>query len=144
MDEDQSLAFGGEARALTPEEEAFLARLSPKRAPILDVWLWRDTDSTPWLLVSLDYFENDVYKNSLRLDFDGTMIAGGWSPKCLNGDVDVRAEVAGVDLTPPDGIRMSSRSPEDLADAARAWFDDHLRRWCARTGRPGQAAHGSG
>lgn len=121
--------FGGESRNLTSAEDAFLKRLLVHRPPYLDVWLHTDADGHPWMLISLDFTEARAVRDTLRLDFDGTSIAGGWSPYFLNGDEGVRAEAASIALAPPDGIQLSDRAPAELVDAARRWFDEHWKNW---------------
>jgi hypothetical protein len=83
-----------------------------------------DADGTPWMIVSLDFAEHDVIIRTLRLDFDGSMIVGGWSPADLNWDSGVRAALAGVDVSSRDGIRAEG-TPAELAALAATWFDRH-------------------
>jgi len=64
------------------------------RPPYLDVWLHTDAEGHPWMLISLDFTEAGAVRDTLRLDFDGASIAGGWSPYFLNGDDAVKAEAA--------------------------------------------------
>jgi hypothetical protein len=124
----------------TSAERTFL-RVLCSRIPALMVRL-HGTDADPWLCVALDFSEENQVRDTLRLDFDGSTIAGGWSPSFLNGDDGVRAHDAGVDTGPPDGIQTSDRSPEELAEVAAAWFQRHEREWWtserhARWHRPG-------
>jgi hypothetical protein len=131
MDESLDLdgRLGGEDRPLTSAERAFLVRLFEGRQPDLDVWRHSDADGTPWTLVSRDFVAGNAVRDTLRLDFDGNSIAGGWSPAFLNWDDGVRAADAQIVADPPDGIRLSGSAPTDLADAARVWFDGHIARW---------------
>lgn len=115
----------------TPEEAVFLARLLRHR-PHLDCWRHTTPDGKPWLIVSRDFVENNVIHDTLRLDFDGRTIKGGWSPAFLNWDDGVPATEAGIDLSPPDGIDLTSDSVEQLAITAAAWFRDHESRWWLR------------
>ncbi len=46
----------------------------------------------PWLVVWLDFIEANVVHDTLRLDFDGRSIRGGWSPSYLNWDDGVPAK----------------------------------------------------
>jgi hypothetical protein len=108
--------FGGDERELTAAESLFLHTLLLGR-PWLDVWLHADDDGTPWLIVSLD-----LPRKTLRVDFDGGMIAGGWSPASLNWDSGVRAAEAEVETASLDGISASSSDVVELAVLARAWF----------------------
>ncbi|HEX4519553.1 MAG TPA: hypothetical protein VH063_08250 [Gaiellaceae bacterium] len=107
----------------TAAEASFLQALYVCR-PDLDVWP-RGTESEPWLCVSSDFIYQGRVCDTLRLDFDGTSIAGGWSLYFLNGDDGVRAHDAGVDTRPPDGIEVEDGSPSDLARTASEWFKRH-------------------
>ncbi|MFN8550554.1 MAG: hypothetical protein U0103_03615 [Candidatus Obscuribacterales bacterium] len=62
---------------------------------------------------------------TLRLDFDGVSIKGGWSPSNLNWDAEVPATDAGVDLSEPDGIDKTGENPNELACQAARWFLHH-------------------
>jgi len=106
-----------------------LQRLLVDRPPYLDVWLHTDADGRPWMLIAMDVIEGGAIRDTLRLDFDGDSIAGGWSPYFLNGDGGVRAAAANIPTGPPEGIELGSRPPAELAAAARAWFDEHYRQW---------------
>jgi len=108
----------------TPREEAFLRQLLKSRS--LDVWLHED-EAGRWLLVSKDVVEGGTIRATLRLDYDGSRIEGGWSPACLNWDDGVRARDAGVDIQGPDGIEADG-PPELLAELAARWFDDSAPR----------------
>lgn len=118
-------------RELTPAEAAFLTTL---RAEItgLDDWPCKDEDGSPWLMVSLDFLDEDRIRDTLRLDFDesGKML-GGWSRYCLNGDDGVRAERAGVETGPPDGLEVEAPAadPGEMARLAAAWFARHVAQW---------------
>jgi hypothetical protein len=118
------LGDGGERVPLlrTLAEDEFLQRLLPGRE--LDVWLHADSDGVPWLIVSHDFTSDRGIIGTLRLDFNGSRIEGGWSPACLNWDAGVRAEAAGVDTGPPEGIEAEG-SPTELAVLAAVWFDAH-------------------
>jgi hypothetical protein len=81
--------------------------------------------------VSHDFVEGGAVRDTLRLDFDGSTIAGGWSPGLLNWDDGVRADEAGVDTTPPEGIEASGKDAVALARLAADWFEDHRSNWQA-------------
>ncbi len=94
--------------------------------------LTRTTTPPPIVCVSHDFSEHGSIRDTLRLDFDGSEVLGGWSPASLNWDDGVRATAAGIDVDGPDGIRRTG-PVEQLADAAGAWFDGHrLARRAAR------------
>jgi hypothetical protein len=118
----------GETDGRTPEESQFLDALHRDGGPPLDVWPRADDDGTPWLCISLDVMKEGAVWRTLRLDFDGATLKGGWSPSCLNWDDGVRADDAGIDASPPDGIHRVGLTPEVAAALAHAWFDDHRRR----------------
>jgi len=98
----------------TPQEAAFLAQLLSEH-PNLDVWQHTAADGRPWLIVSRDFSVDGGIRDTLRLDFDGNTIKGGWSPACLNWDDGVPATEAEIDLSPPDGIDLTSNSIAQLA-----------------------------
>ena len=120
-------------RHLTPGEVRFLELLRTER-PWLDVWLHQDDDGAPWLCVSHDFSRTRWFSRkswilrTLRLDFDGELIEGGWSPAALNWDHGVRARSAGIDFASPDGITLRG-DVEELAVAAGHWFDAHRARF---------------
>lgn len=120
---------GGPRRVRTSAEDAFLSLLLDGRPPV-DVWLHEDEDGTPWACVSHDFVVAGGIRDTLRLDFDGRSVLGGWSPANLNWDDGVRATAAGVDVDGPDGLRVTG-SVRDLAAAAARWFDRHLAAWGA-------------
>ena len=82
----------GDIEPRTAAERAFLTALL-SRIPTVDVRP-HGTDADPWLLVARDFIEENQVRDTLRLDFDGSEIAGGWSPSFLNGDDGVRAQDA--------------------------------------------------
>ena len=110
---------------MTPAERVFLSQLLSDTPPFLDVWLHDDNDGTPWLIASLSFGEGTSVHSTLRLDFDGASIRGGWSQYNLNGDDGVRASDADVDFLGEDGIDVTSGGPEKLAALAREWFEHH-------------------
>ncbi len=112
----------------TEAENRFLATLLPGR-PRLMVWPRSDVGGAPWLCVSLDFSEGNRIQRTLRLDFDGTSLRGGWSPGFLNWDDGVRAEDAGVDTLGPDGLALDTPDADEAGRTAGRWFDDHIARW---------------
>jgi len=106
--------------ARTPAESQFLAAVA-QRMPFLDDWYHVDDQGRPWLLLSMDFGTDRAVEATLRLDFDGAGIQGGWSPACLNWE-------AGIDLSPPEGINVVSEDPALLADRAVEWFRWHRDR----------------
>lgn len=117
-----------EVNPRTEAEAEFLAVLLLEQ-PGLDVWEHTTPEGQPWLIVSRDFSEDGKIRDTLRLDFDGRAIRGGWSPAFLNWDDGVPAGEAGIDVGPPDGIDLQHGSPAELAEAAAAWFDRHDREW---------------
>lgn len=128
-------AYGGERRKreTTATERTFLDALLTI-CPDLDVWLHEDDDGTPWLIASRDFSVERVIHDTLRADFDGTAVKGGWSPACLNWDGGVRADNADIDTGPPDGLDLSGQTPAELAKATAEWFLAHEQRWPAERG----------
>jgi hypothetical protein len=121
--------LGGVDRPLTPVEEAFVDAVVGDEPPLLDVWRHVDADGSPWLLISCDFVLDGAVRDTLRLDFDGTVARGGWSQFFLNGDDGVRAESAGVDFDGPDGLAIDEASLPDAAYQARRWFERHYLAW---------------
>ncbi|MGK3208471.1 hypothetical protein [Amycolatopsis sp. MEPSY49] len=120
----ENIDWGGQREGEPTQAELAFATSLNALLPRLDYWLHADDDGTPWLLVSLDLIEGRTVSATLRLDFDGRGIRGGWSPSCLNWDDGVRAEEALIDLTGPDGLVFPANgaSVEDLARHAAEWF----------------------
>lgn len=119
---------GDEELARTEPERQFLTALLVGR-PQLMVWPRGDPDGTPWLCISRDFTIDNKIQRTLRLDFDGAKLRGGWSPGYLNWDDGVRAEDAQVDTAPPDGLAADEADPEQAAALAGRWFDAHENRW---------------
>lgn len=129
--------FGGQREIPIQEELDFCRVLeSLTGPPFFDLWLHnRPNDQSPWMLVSLSFFlegKGGVVK-TLRLDFDGLSIKGGWSPSNLNWDAEVPAEEAGVNLSEPDGICRTGANPDELARLAASWFKHHFEE-CKNAG----------
>jgi hypothetical protein len=125
----------------TAEEAEFLDALFAE-VTYLMIWPHEDPTGEQWLCLSTDFVEDGVVHDTLRLDFDGTSIVGGWSPSFLNGDDGFRAHDAGIDTGPPDGINVADESPAALAQSAADWFRKHEAKWPtserqARWYRPG-------
>lgn len=125
-----AIEWGGSGREPSAAESAFASVLDSLVSG-LDYWLHEDDDGSRWLLVSADFVEENVVHDTLRLDVDGSRLLGGWSPAFLNWDDGVRAEEAGIDTGPPDGINidMPGASPAELAHAAAEWFSLHRGAW---------------
>jgi hypothetical protein len=83
-----------------PREDAFLGQLL--KGWSLDVWLHEDGEGQ--CLLSKDFVNDGAVRATLRLDYDGSRIEGGWSRACLNWDDGVRAKEAGDDTRGLDGI----------------------------------------
>ncbi len=132
MDDEDTLNSELPVEARTREEEVFLRALLDQCGE-LDVWPHVTPDGRPWLIVSLDFCEGSTIVETLRLDFEGSAIHGGWSPACLNWDDGVSAADAGIDTSPPDGIALRHDDPSELARAAARWFEHH--RTVGRTPR---------
>ncbi|MCA2213001.1 hypothetical protein [Jidongwangia harbinensis] len=121
-------------RELDPleHEEIFFQEMR-RRIPELQDWYHQDPDGGPWMLVSYDFVEGNAVRETLRVDYDGTQLRGGWSPSCLNWDDGVRAAEALIDTGPPDGLSIDLASdPREVAAIAAAWFEAHIERWNRR------------
>lgn len=120
--------FGGQREIPTKAESDFCGALEALTSPpFFDFWLHSlPSDRSPWMLVSLTFCnEKGGVLKTLRLDFDGVRIKGGWSPGNLNWDCEIPATEAGVNLGEPDGIDKAGESPELLAQLASSWFLNH-------------------
>jgi hypothetical protein len=93
-----------------------------ERCPGLEVW-----PHPGFVIVSKDFASGNAIFATLRLDFDGRRIRGGWSQCFLNGDDGVPANEAGVITAPPQGLDLEGGATE-LAVAAAAWFERHIAR----------------
>jgi hypothetical protein len=113
---------------VTAEEASFCADLC-NRVPGLDDWYHVDSDGTPWMIISYDFVVDNVVRDTLRLDYDGSTLRGGWSPAFLNWDDGVRAEAAGINTDPPDGLCIRDLTGHDTTSIAAAWFAEHITRW---------------
>ncbi|MFI7519148.1 hypothetical protein [Micromonospora globbae] len=111
----------------TAEESAFFAELA-RHVPDVQDWYHQDDGGALWMIASYDFAQgNQIYK-TLRLDYDGKSLRGGWSPSCLNWDDGVRADDALIDTAGPDGLRRGCVDPTTDAAAAAAWFRRHIDR----------------
>jgi hypothetical protein len=115
-------------REPTATERIFFAELSAL-VPGLHDWYHEDPNGTPWMLVSNDFVVGQGIRSTLRLDFDGKGLRGGWSPACLNWDSGVRARDAQIDTTPPDGLSEDDLEPKRAAMVAAEWFTTHIAKW---------------
>jgi len=95
----------------------------------VDDWYHSDDDGTPWMIVSYDFVIDQTVRATLRVDYDGSCLRGGWSPSCLNWDDGVKAEEALIDTRGKDGLhRDGVEDPECAAGLAAEWFRDHIER----------------
>lgn len=115
-------------REPTAQERIFFDELSAL-VPDLHDWYHDDPDGTPWMIVSHDFVVDGELRKTLRVDFDGRGLRGGWSPAYLNWDSGVRARDAQINTTPPDGLSSNDLEPTEAAATAAAWFVAHLARW---------------
>jgi hypothetical protein len=112
--------------------------------PKLGFYFWADRDGAPWMVAYLTFmtgphpeisgpYPECQYRiiKTLRLDFDSAGIRGGWSTDNMDWDGDLRAEVAGVDTEPPQGISVMAEgsTPAELARVAAEWFERHWEDW---------------
>lgn len=115
--------------------EARFFRELGKRVPGLEDWYHQDADGTPWMMVSLTFGPPGLAVGTLRLDYDGWDLRGGWSPADLNWDDGVRADDAQIDTGPPDGLRADCVTCEEAVEIAAGWFRGHVDRKTSRSGR---------
>jgi len=121
-------------RELDPlEHEEIFFQAMCRRVPALQDWYHQDPDGTPWMLVSYDFVEGAAVRKTLRADYDGAELRGGWSPSCLNWDDGVRTEAL-IDTRTSDGLSIDSAGdPRDAAAIASEWFQAHIERWNRRS-----------
>ena len=111
----------------TAEESVFFAELA-RQVPDVQDWYHQDDGGSLWMTASYDLAQGNQIYETLRLDYDGKSLRGGWSPSCLNWDDGVRADDALIDTTGPDGLRLDCVDPTTDAAAAAAWFRRHIDR----------------
>lgn len=114
-----------EDREPTEQELEFLDPLLGE-FPDLQDWFHRDRDGTPWLMVSYDFVSDAGITATLRLDYDGQTLEGGWSPAYLNWDAGVRAREVPIDTTGPDGLASRPGSASEAVQYARAWLAERI------------------
>jgi hypothetical protein len=138
-------AHGKPREAPTAAEAEFGELLEDLLPLALDFCFWTDEYGVPWMVASLDFSEGPFpdplgpnadgmsyrWVKALRLDFDSAGIRGGWSTGQMDWDADLRAEVANVDTSPPQGINLTAddSTPAELARAAASWFERHWADW---------------
>jgi hypothetical protein len=113
--------------APTAAEDAFFGELA-RRVPGVHDWYHCDPNGTRWMTASYDFVVGGWIRATLRVDYDGASLRGGWSPACLNWDDGVRAEEALIDTSPPDGLHLDGLNPHAAAAAAATWFHEHIAR----------------
>jgi hypothetical protein len=96
-------------------------------------WYHQDADGALWIIVSYDFVIGNAVRATLRLDYDGHDLRGGWSPAYLNWDDGVRATDARIDLDPPDGLNIENVSRVSAAEIAAGWFLPHIAGWGERS-----------
>jgi hypothetical protein len=111
----------------TAKESAFFAELA-RQVPDVQDWYHQDDDGILWMVASYDFAQGSQIRETLRLDYDGQSLRGGWSPSCLNWDDGVRADDALIDTTSPGGLRLDCVGPTADAAEAAAWFRRHIDR----------------
>jgi len=111
----------------TAEQASFFAELRARIPELMD-WYRRDADGKPWMIVSYDFMAGDLVVATLRLDYDGRNLRGGWSPESVTPDDAARATDRGIDTGLPDGLCVDDVSPEAAAQIATGWFLAHIAR----------------
>jgi len=125
----------GDHREPTPLEKDFVEPLLLE-FPDLQDWFHADRDGTPWLMLSCDFLGDRGVVATLRLDYDGQSLLGGWSPSCLNWDAEMRASDVPIDTTGPDGLSFRPSSTADAIDQTRAWISARIEEGSGATKQP--------
>jgi hypothetical protein len=119
------------------EHEQCFYELVQDQVPGVDDWYHADDDGTPWMVVSYDFVVGQAVRATLRVDYDGARLRGGWSPGFLNWDDGVRAEEALIDTNGKDGLHHDGvEDPKRAAGLAAEWFRDHIERRADGSGAP--------
>jgi hypothetical protein len=143
----EELARGKPREEPTAAEAEFGELLEEQLPLFLDFYFWTDRDCDPWMVAFMSCSdgpypgpagsrwsppEGDYHLvKTWRLDFDSAGIRGGLSIDHMDWDGDLRAEVAGVDTRPPQGISVMAegRTSAELAHAAAEWFGQRWADW---------------
>jgi hypothetical protein len=140
----EELARGEPREKPTAAEAEFGELLEELLALKLEFYFWDDRNGEAWMVAFLTFMTGPdpeipgpepegQYRiiKTLRLDFDSAGIRGGWSTDNMDWDGDLRAEAAGVDMRPPQGISVMAEgtTPAELARVAAEWFERHWADW---------------
>ena len=76
------------------------------------------------MMVSYTFGPPGLAVGTLRLDYDGCDLRGGWSPSDLNWDDGVRADDARIDTSAPDLTWLTFAGSRETrrADLQISWF----------------------
>ena len=140
----EELARGEAREEPTAAQAEFGEQLEALLTPRLGLYFWIDKGGAPWMIAYITCvtgphpeiagpYPEGQYRmvKTWRLDFDSAGMRGGLSIDHMDWDGDLRAEVAGVDTGPPDGISVMAegRTSAELARVAADWFG---QRWTER------------
>lgn len=115
----------GANREPTEQERNFVRPLQDAFAGLQD-WYLSDSDGTPWLMLSYDFLAGGGVSQTLRLDYDGQTLEGGWSPASLNWDAETRAREVPIETATPGGLSYRPSSDADALECAHEWLARHI------------------
>ncbi len=101
-------------------------------------WVYGDEVIDEWVMLHVDIVADNKILRTLRVDVDRARVRGGISPGSLDWDEGMRAEDAGIDTRPPDGLEESVKdySVSGIAERIVSWLEAEIGKGVPRRPRP--------